>query len=198
MKSILKTIYFGFFSLRARISGCKLGRHANISLRILVRGGKKISIGARTLVEPLVSFNVEPGAEGIVIGDRCIIKKFSNIDAGQGYIRIGHNSSINLFCSLSGQGGLVIGNDVRIASHTVLLSSTHNFSDNEATIHSQGISGNKTEIGDDVWIGSHCIILGGVTVGAHSVIAAGSVVNKDVPPYSIIGGVPAKLIRSRK
>ena len=77
------------------------------------------------------------------------------------------------------------------------MSSTHNFSDISKTIHSQGVSGIKTIIEDDVWIGSHCVIVGGVTIGSHSIIAAGAIVLEDVPEYSIVGGVPARIIKFR-
>jgi acetyltransferase-like isoleucine patch superfamily enzyme len=198
IKPIVKKIYFGFFSLRARLLGCSVGKNANISSLILVRGGKRIRFGDHSLVELLVNLNTEPGSKGITIGAGCEIKKFSTLDASTGYIEIGQYSSINSFCSVSGHGGLKIGSSVRIASHVVILSSSHNFDDINSSILSQGVSGSKTEVGDDVWIGSHVIVLGGVTIGSHSIIAAGSVVTKDVPEYSIVGGVPAKLIRQRE
>ncbi len=197
IKQIIKYVYFGFFSIHARLLGCSIGKSANISSLILVKGGKKIRFGDRTLVEPFVNLNTELGSQGITIGNGCEVKKFSTLDASTGYIDIGNKSSINSFCSLNGYGGIKIGNSVRIASHVVILSSSHNFDNIDTSILSQGISGSKTQIGDDVWIGSHVIILGGVTIGSHSIIAAGSVLTKDVPEYSIVGGVPAKLIRQR-
>ena len=94
-------------------------------------------------------------------------------------------------------GKVTVGNDVRIASYAVLVGFNHVFASTEMPIWWQGTEEVGLVIEDDVWIGTHVTILDGVTVGAHSVIAAGSVVSKDVPPYSIVGGVPAKVIRSR-
>jgi acetyltransferase-like isoleucine patch superfamily enzyme len=197
IRLIVKKMYFFVLSLRARLVGCSIGINANISPFILIKGGKRISFGDYSLVEPLVSFNTECESKGIFIGAGCEIKKFSNLDASIGYIKIGDNSSVNSFCSLNGNGGIEIGHHVRIASHCVILSSTHIFSNISQTIHSQGISSVKTVIEDDVWIGSHCVIMGGVTIGSHSIIAAGAIVRQNVPEYSIVGGVPARIIKIR-
>jgi len=115
----------------------------------------------------------------------------------KGDIQIGENCSVNPFTILYGLGGLKIGNNVRIAAHSVIVPANHNFSNVEIPIYKQGSTCLGVEIQDDVWIGSNCTILDGVVIGKGSVIAAGSVVTKSVEPYSIVAGVPAKLIRKR-
>jgi acetyltransferase-like isoleucine patch superfamily enzyme len=72
------------------------------------------------------------------------------------------------------------------------------FDDPELNIKEQGVKREFVKIEDDCWIAANTVILAGVTIGRGSVVAAGSVVTKDVPPYSIVGGVPAKVIKSRK
>ncbi|MBK8417722.1 MAG: acyltransferase [Anaerolineales bacterium] len=92
----------------------------------------------------------------------------------------------------------IIGNDVLIASGVQLITVNHIFSDTASPIRSQGEMISKIEIGDDVWIGTNAIILPGVSVGSHSIIAAGSVVTRNVPDWAIVGGVPAKILKYRK
>jgi len=76
--------------------------------------------------------------------------------------------------------------------------SNHNFDDLEMPINQQGETKKGISIADNVWIGAGCRILDGVKIGTGAIVASGAVVNKDVPDYAIVGGVPAKLIRMRK
>lgn len=110
-------------------------------------------------------------------------------------ITIGDFSTVNPRAYL--QGKITIGNYVRIAPNVSLIAENHKFDDIFQPIKSQGCSTKGITINDDVWIGASSIILDGITVGAHSIVAAGSIVTKDVPSYSIVGGNPAKLIRNR-
>lgn len=91
-----------------------------------------------------------------------------------------------------------IGNDVLIASGVQFITVNHKFDDIERPIRLQGETISEIRIGDDVWIGVNAIILPGIKVGSHSVISAGAVVTKDVPEWSIVGGVPACVIKYRK
>lgn len=134
----------------------------------------------------------------IKIGDNCSIHDYAMIMTYGGNISIGDHCSINPFCVLYGHGGLEIGNGVRIATHVVIIPSTHNYGDTDRFIYQQGESSKGIEIKDDVWIGAGAKILDGVTVGRGAVIASGAVVNKDVLEYTVVAGVPAKVIKSRK
>lgn len=114
-----------------------------------------------------------------------------------GWIEIGENSTVNEFCTIHGQGGVTIGNGVRIGCHTVIHSGHHHFERLDIPIWKQGSYGKPIVIEDDVWIGVNCTILGGVKIGAHSVIGAHSLVNRDIAPNSVAYGVPCKVRRSR-
>jgi len=113
-------------------------------------------------------------------------------------ISIGFRSGINTNCWISAHGGLDIGKNVLIGPFTIIHTGNHNFSDSGKPINQQGQTFKKITIEDDVWIGANVIILSGVTIKEGSVIGAGSVVTKDVPPYSVMAGNPARLIKSRK
>ena len=95
-------------------------------------------------------------------------------------------------------GSVTIGDHVMMGPECVLLSHNHRFDRLDIPMCQQGFSEEQPiHIGNDVWIGTRAIILPGVTVGDHSVVGAGAVVTKDVPPYAVVGGVPAKILKMR-
>lgn len=155
-----------------------------------------MSLADEVRVEAFASLSAISGGR-LEVGSFCEIRSFALLEADNGYLVLGDRTSVNHFCLLNGYGGLTIGSDVRIASHTVILSSSHKYEDITRPISMQGVVSLPTTIGDDVWIGSHSVILGGVNIGAHSIIAAGSVVREDVPSFSVVGGVPAKILSMR-
>jgi acetyltransferase-like isoleucine patch superfamily enzyme len=94
----------------------------------------------------------------------------------------------------SGQGGIVLGRNVLVGPRATLVTGGHDFRDNHLSTLQQRYSGQAIRVGDNVWIGAHSVILGGVTIGDRAVVAAGAVVTSDVPPLTVVGGVPAKPI----
>jgi len=115
-----------------------------------------------------------------------------------GSIIIGDRCSINPHTVIYGHGkGTVIGNDVLIAAHCVIIPANHNFSDASRPINAQGVNSKGIIIHDNVWIGAGCTILDGVEIGAGAIVAAGCVVNRDVPENVIVGGVPCRIIKKR-
>ena len=112
------------------------------------------------------------------------------------HIRIGKHCRINENVFIQ---GAEIGNHVLIAPNVAILSKSHQHESIETPIVLQGdTEANPPIIEDGVWIGRNVVILPGVVVGAHSIVAAGAIVNKDVEPYSVVGGVPGRLIKKRK
>ena len=112
-------------------------------------------------------------------------------------IIIGSDTTITHDVILDGRAGINIGDNVMVGFDSKLLSYTHNFNDPSIPIRDQGFSGRLILLGNDVWIGTSAIILPGAKIGEGAVIGAGSVVTKDVPPYTIVGGSPAKIIGKR-
>lgn len=110
---------------------------------------------------------------------------------------IGRDVYIGKNCSLYGYESISIGNNTLIARDTIFLTRSHIFSQRGTPIRQQGYSSAPITIGDDVWIGARATILPGVTIGNGSVVAAGSIVNKSVPEFTVVGGVPAKVIKKR-
>ena len=111
---------------------------------------------------------------------------------GPEHIVLGNHVSVNAFVHMWGHGGIIIGNDCLIASHASINSVTH---DPRADLYRDTIIEKEVTIGNNVWIGSHAVILPGITIGDNAIVGAGAVVTKDVPAGAIVAGAPAKIIR---
>ncbi len=127
------------------------------------------------------------------LGDYSVIESFACINNAVGDVQIGNHTRIGLHNTVIGP--VKIGNHVNLAQGITVTALNHNYTDSNKRIDEQGISTNAVSIEDDVWIGANAVILPGVTIGNHCVVAAGAVVTKDVPPHSLVAGVPAKVIK---
>jgi virginiamycin A acetyltransferase len=145
-------------------------------------------------------------SDGVLVGERCVLHKVCL----QGNIKIGNNTTINgpgtEFHGVS--SSIEIGNFCSIARHTAIQDHNHNVDCittyfirhnifQEETRKDDMVSKGEVKIGNDVWIGTQTVILSGVIIGDGAVIAANSVVTSDVPPYAIVGGTPAKVLKYR-
>lgn len=131
-----------------------------------------------------------------VIGPNCHVYPCKFITLGEG-VSINRNCTIST--SQSGKSPITIGNHVMLAEGVKIIGGNHAFdrTDIPMILQGEGKQG-EIEIGNDVWLGANVIILSGVHVGNGVVVAAGAVVTKDVADYSIVAGVPAKVIGSRR
>lgn len=111
-------------------------------------------------------------------------------------VRLGDRSGIGVNCRL--HGPVVIGRDVMMGPDVVIIAVNHQFADTAAPMIAQGYaSPDPVLVGDDVWIGTRAIVLPGVAIGSHAIVGAASVVTKDVPPYAVVAGNPARIINWR-
>lgn len=164
--------------------------------RRLRTGGGLVRIGAHSRIECT-------SRDGINVGRNFKLGAFSRIiasgtlsDLGQG-VTVGDNVGISEFAYIGGAGGVHIGSDVIVGQYFSTHPENHVFDDPDVPIREQGVSREGIRIGSDCWIGAKVTILDGVTLGHGCVIAAGSVVNRSFPDYSIIGGVPARILKTR-
>ena len=142
--------------------------------------------------------------KGLVFGDKVTIGSYAIIrptnlyggEAGVG-LKVGNNSSIGPYSYIGCSGYIEIGDNVMMSPRVSIYSENHIFSDASLPMIEQGVTRSFVKIEDDCWIAANSVVLAGVTVGKGSVVAAGSIVTKDVPPYSIVAGNPAKIIKSR-
>ena len=115
-----------------------------------------------------------------------------------GVLEIGKNAFVNRLCIIGAVGSKIsIGDNTLIGPGTIIKTVHHNFDRTDIPITKQGWHGKPIVIEEDVWIGAHCTIVGGTRIGAHSIIGAHSLVNCDIPRYSVAYGVPCKVQRSR-
>lgn len=124
----------------------------------------------------------------IYIGSNVKLKNISELS-------LGDNVSIHAFCYIDAIGEIIIGNNVSIANMTSIISFDHTWDKKDLPIKYNKVILKKIEISNDVWIGSNAKILGDTVINQRVIVAAGAVVNKDVASYSIVGGIPAKLIK---
>lgn len=155
-----------------------MGMNSDIHRPAYVVGGGAIALGAQVTIwhdARLEAFNEQAGQVRIYIGDCTTIQPYVHIGAAD-RVRIGR--------------GVLMASSVYISDHD------HDWSDpDDPVIMNARVLAAPVEIGDFVWLGERVIVLRGVTIGAHSVIGAGSVVTRDVPPYTIAVGAPARVIR---
>lgn len=134
----------------------------------------------------------------IRIGKGTSIKPYTVIIAGKGgRVELGEYCTTNPFCVLAGYGALKIGNQVLIATQSVIYSLNHVFSDPTCPIATQGVSAQGITIDNDVWIGAGVRVVDGCHISTGSVIGAGTVVTKDIEPFSVVIGVPGKVVKHR-
>ncbi|GIJ97701.1 acetyltransferase [Capnocytophaga stomatis] len=146
----------------------------------------KLFVGFRYVLLKAICKSV---GDNVYVGKYTIIKNAKNIE-------IGNNVSIHDFCYLEGIGGIYIGNEVSIAHNCSILSANHTWEAINVPIKYNKEIFAKVVIQNDVWIGCGVRILAGVSVNKRSIVAAGAVVTKTFYEKSLIGGVPAKLIKT--
>lgn len=133
--------------------------------------------------------------DGTIVMHGAILHVYNFRGMPQSGIKIGCNSLVGEYSVIRGQGGVQIGDRVYTSPFTQIIAVNHVFDDPNKPFVEQGISAQGIVIEDDVWLGAGAVITDGVRVGKGAVVAAGAVVTKDVPPHTVVGGVPAKIIK---
>ncbi len=173
---------------------------AAIENNVRLRYADHIRLGRNTYLDQGVYLHACPC--GIEIGENSFVMhgsilhvyNFRNLP--HAFIRIGRDSLIGEMNVLRGQGGITIGDRVYTAPLVQMLAVNHVYDDPNRPIVEQGITTEGIVIEDDVWIGAGAVIMDGVIIGEGAVVAAGAVVTKNVPAHTVVGGVPARVIKT--
>jgi acetyltransferase-like isoleucine patch superfamily enzyme len=173
-----------------------LGKRVSFFNSSRISFGRFLKLGDGVFISAL-------GKKGVFLGHNVGIGAYSRVvvstsmnDLGE-YIRIGNNVGIGEFAYLGGAGGLNIGDECIIGQYLSCHPENHISTDIQTAIRHQGVTRKGIKIGENCWIGSKVTILDGVEIGAGSIIAAGAVVTRSFPVNSVIGGVPARILKER-
>ena len=175
-----------------------------IGKNVSIRYASYLNAGKDLIIEDNVELNCL-SIKGINLGDRVTIGKHAIIRPsnlyggaiGEGLV-IGDHSNIGPYSYMGCSGKITIGNHVMMGPRVSIYAENHVFDNPAILMKDQGVEKKEVIIEDDCWLAANSIILAGVTIGKGSVVAAGSVVTDHVAPYSVVAGVPAKFIKSRK
>ena len=146
--------------------------------------GSHISRRARMDVMPFNDFSM---------GEKSLIEDFSVVNNQVGEVHIGDRTLIGISSVVIGP--VTLGNDILIAQHVVMSGLNHGYEDPNLSIREHKVTTSEIVIEDQAWLGANVVITAGRRIGKHSIVAAGSIVTKDVPPYSIVVGNPARVIK---
>ena len=177
-----------------------MGENVYIGKGVTIVNPEFISVGNNVEIKNDVTL-IARGEGGITLADGVRIQERVYLDTERvntGYINVGKNVYIGTGTTLFGHMGLEIGDDCLLAQNIQLTPYSHIFDDHNSIIYSQGGHCKKVTIGRDVYIGMRAAIMYSGDIGEGSVIGAGSVVVKPIPPYSVAVGCPAKVIKERK
>ncbi|MEH1801259.1 acyltransferase [Nostoc sp.] len=185
---------FGYRSIFAQI-----GSPVYIQNGVEFNGTSCIEIGSGVYIFKGVRMDARGHKNNrIHLGDRVAIER--NVDIGSledTSIYIDEDTFIAPNVSIEGPGDIRIGKHCLIAAHSGIYANNHNFTDPMEPIKYQGVTRQGIVIEDDCWLGHGVTVLDGVTIGKGSVIGAGAVVNRDIPPFSVAVGIPARVIKNR-
>jgi len=175
----------------------RLGADVTFETGLDLAGSQGISIGNRSYIARDVFLNCWTPDSQVVIHDRAVLDRGVYFNPLGGCIEVDDMAYIGPYVCIAGPGDIKIGKNCLIASHSSMYANSHNFTDLNIPINQQGLSCKGISIEDDCWLGTGVRVLDGVTIGRGSVVGAGAVVTKSLPPYSIAVGVPARVIDLR-
>ncbi len=199
----MRTIYRELKSLknglRQKLLSVKLGQmgiDVAIDSNVRLDFPDRMSIGDRVRIAHCSVLRAN-SISGITLGNDAYIQDFCLLNANEGSILIDERSWLGAGSHIYGNGHVAIGQDVLIAAQVIINTVSHNHGNVGQPINDQGINVDQVIIEDDVWIGAGVRIMQGVTIGKGAIIGANSLVNRDIPPYSIAYGSPARVASSR-
>ena len=160
------------------------------------RAGARLIVDPAAQISPCAHIELCEEDSRVFVGPHSCIDAFAWLRAWGEGIRIGSRCTLHQYSML--QGGVLMGDDVRIGAHTVFVASEHSFSRRDIPIHRQGVVKKGIKLGSDIYVGSNVVVLDGVNIGDGAVVAAGAVVTADVQPYTVVAGVPARVLRERQ
>jgi acetyltransferase-like isoleucine patch superfamily enzyme len=176
-----------------------VGKGVVFGVNVVLRSPNKVRIGDNVVVDDNGVLDGKGQTNnGITIENSVFIGRNTIVYCQNGDIVIGDNVNIGSNCQIFSASQVKIGKNVLIAAYCYLVGGGHIFDDANIPVMQQGRHSLGISIGDNVWLGAGAQVLDGVTIGEGAVIAAGAVVTENIPPFSVAGGIPAKILKMRK
>jgi acetyltransferase-like isoleucine patch superfamily enzyme len=178
----------------------KIGRNVTFGKNITIRHPHKIKIGDNCIIDENCVLDAKgEDARGIELGDNCVLSRNNILSCKGGYIKLGSGTNIAQNSLVHSEVAVELGKNTLVASYVYFVGGgNHDFSRADIPIIQQpSLSRGGIFIDDNCWFGAGVIVLDGSKIGRDCVFAAGAVVNSDLPPFSIVVGMPARVLRSR-
>lgn len=201
--NFFKYLYFKYFLIEKKKGliykiylSVKYASYVSLKSEVYKHKSSFIKLGKSCTIEDYSTIGENSENSKIEVGKYFHMKKYSMLlPQKNGHIKIGDHCSLQYNSRIYGSGYVEVGNYVRIASNTVIISENKQYKSTKIEFSNQGYEKKKISIGNNVWIASNCTILAGVIIGNNCIIGAGSVVTKSIPDNCMVGGVPAKIIK---
>ena len=172
-----------------------LGKNCTLLNKKNINFGKNVTIEKHTTIDGYASQKITL-ADGVKIGAFSLVTCTSHLSSYGKGLQMGNNSAIGDFAHFGASGGIEIGSDVIMGSYISFHSQNHIFNDSTKLIREQGVTSKGIKLGNNIWVGAKATFLDGCVVGNNCVVAAGAVVKDIFPDNVVIGGVPAKIIKT--
>jgi len=177
-----------------------IGKNVTFGRNITIRHPHKIKIGDNCIVDENCVLDAKGNDErGIELGSDCVVSRNNILSCKGGYIKLGNGTNIAQNSLVHSESAVELGKNTLVASYVYFVGGgNHDFSRTDIPIIQQpSLSRGGIFIGDNCWFGAGVIVIDGSKIGNDSVIAAGAIVNIDVPPFSVVVGMPARVLRNR-
>ncbi len=175
-----------------------LGRGVALGRGLVLRHPRRIWIGDRVLLDDWCMLDAKGSPDGIHLGEGAFLSRETILSCKGRGIRVGARVNFGMRCTISSVGGIEIGEEALFAGGCYVGGGRYHLGERDRSIAAAGsYSRGPLVIGPQSWIGAHAVILDGVNVGRGAVVGAGAVVTEDVPDFAVVGGVPARILRSR-
>lgn len=175
-----------------------VGRGTVFGAGVVLRCPGKIRMGRGVMIDDNVVLDAKGPDSSIVLGDQILVGRGTILSCNDSSISMGSNISMGPSCFLVSRSHLTIGSNVAIGAGTYMLGGGHAHDDPDIPVIQQARTSKGIVVEDGAWIGIGAKILDGVTIGRNSIVGAGAVVSKDVPPWTVVLGNPARVVEKRK
>jgi len=177
----------------------RLGSGSALGRGIVVRHPRRISIGEQVLIDERCILDAKGHPEGLRLDDGVLVSRETMLQCKEGPIHVKARVNFGVRCVVASIGGIEIGEETLLAGGATIGGGRYHLESRDQSIASQGsYSRGPVVIGPQAWIGSRVIVLDGVKIGRGAVVAAGAVVTQDVPEFTIVAGVPARVLKGRE